>query len=139
MKITPDATCVHPVLDAEQRATLCGKPVIAYRVVEGELLPFCAAHTVEVEAKRNPNRRPGDPVRPTPEEREADEMLSRARWDAAQAKLPPGQRRTYEQSEEDDHAAFARGYRKMAAEDRALPSGAPKRTRRTSRKKGGAR
>jgi len=118
-------SCAHPVLNEQKRARPCGAPTVAVRTVYEGLLRVCVKHAVEIDDKR-----PRGPL--SPAERAGEELLSRAKWDAYQAKLPPGQRRSYDQSERDDHAALARGYRKMAAEDRA-----PAKPRR-SRKKGGS-
>jgi hypothetical protein len=38
------ARCCAPVLDAEKRASICGKPATGERVVEGVALTFCALH-----------------------------------------------------------------------------------------------
>lgn len=36
------ATCVGPVLDAQKRARLCGKPATVPRMIDGNTLPMCA-------------------------------------------------------------------------------------------------
>lgn len=76
--------CSAPVLDAEKRATMCPAPAVAERMVLGTMLTFCKTHIEEIEAK--------------------EQAEVRARWDEEQAKLPLGERRTWEQACADEEA-----------------------------------
>ena len=43
--------CCAPVLDAQKRASVCGKPATTMRVVEGMALSFCAGCAATLDAK----------------------------------------------------------------------------------------
>ena len=97
--VRPGERCGNPVLDAKKRGTLCLKPAVAEREVptghgaEKVKMTFCAKHVAAIDAN-------GGEVKCDREA--ADEAL--ARWDAEQAKLPPHERRTFDQALNDEQA-----------------------------------
>lgn len=45
------ARCTAPVVDAQRRASICGKPATTERTVEGVALPFCPACAATLDSK----------------------------------------------------------------------------------------
>jgi hypothetical protein len=107
----PAPLCRFPLADEEK---LCSSPAECARIVDGAMLTCCVRHAVEIEPQRNPRRHITDPLRPNQEEREEEERMQRAAWDASQAVLPPHKRRTLEQADADDEADMGRGLRRAS-------------------------
>ncbi|MFT3768507.1 MAG: hypothetical protein QM820_23925 [Minicystis sp.] len=103
----PGERCGHPVLDAQKRAKICGKPATAERTYEGIEWALCAAHAASFDTT-------GDmmatPELPTVSEETASRI--RAKWEAEQAKLPPHKRRTWEQACDDEEQDMGRKLRR---------------------------
>lgn len=91
----PPRTCVAGIRD-KKGERLCGTPAtVEYPTPTREghppvTTPFCAAHAPSA----------------------IDAKAARAAWDAKQAKLPPGKRRTWEQACADDEAHLGRALRR---------------------------
>ncbi len=55
--VEPGDRCAHPVLDAKKRASICGKPATAIRVmptghgVDTVDMTYCAEHAAAIDAK----------------------------------------------------------------------------------------
>ncbi len=45
------ARCTAPAVDAQRRASICGKPATTERTVEGVALPFCSACAATLDSK----------------------------------------------------------------------------------------
>src|SRR5215468_5367198 len=98
--------CQFPVIDADLRARVCGKPATSTRAVDGVDLDVCDRCATCIDAQgRDPKARRGEPP---PFDMVAHEADVRRRWDAEQAKLPPEQRRTLDEAEADEEAHMGR-------------------------------
>ena len=89
----------QPFVDAKKRGTLCLTPAIVEREVptgygaEKVKMTFCAKHNAAIDANSGEVKA----------DREAADE-AQARWHAEQAKLPPHERRTFDQALEQAEA-----------------------------------
>jgi hypothetical protein len=109
--------CGLPVVDAEKRAMICGAPATTTREIEGIDFAACPGCAAAVDAKQGTGAQPFARVASS-EEMARHDADARARWDAEQAKLPPAQRRTYDEASADDEAHMGRQLRR--GRDRGL-------------------
>ena len=114
-KAAPSLRCQRP-LEGEEKP--CGALAWLARSVDGTMHKVCLKHAVEIEEQREPDKGPTDPLRPTPEEREEEERMFSARWDADQMKLRPGKRRTLDQAVAEEEADMGRAIQRTARASR---------------------
>lgn len=89
---------------------ICGVPATTTREIEGVDFAACASCAAAVDA-RQASAEPFARVA-SPEEMARHDADVRARWDAEQAKLPPAQRRTYDEASADEEAHMGRQLRR---------------------------
>lgn len=102
----PAIQCHAAITDSKGRAKLCDVPGKVSRTVEGVALTYCYKHADEIDAKQSAAPAPSPPT-----DHDAIDAAARAKWDAKQAKLPPHERRTWEQGLADEEADMGRKLR----------------------------